>query len=198
MVFTKISKEEILQLPLIQYQGEIIVVNSPKDLEQCIDELEKFTLIGFDTEKKPAFNKGEYYPPAWMQLGTENKVYLIRIREKLDPKLVSFLENPLIQKVGVAIRDDIKDLQKLTPFNAEGFIDLGDIARKLGIENYGLRNLAGRILNRRLSKKEQRSNWGKDHLTPEQKMYAAVDAWAGLKIYEQLQVAGYLNTQGTL
>jgi ribonuclease D len=167
-------------------------------LLRCVEELMQFSLLGFDTEKKPSFSKGEYYPPAWMQLATDNKVFLIRIKEKLDPELVVLLENPTVQKVGVAIRDDIKELQKLTPFNAGGFIDLGDLAKKLGIENFGLRNLAGRILDVRISKKEQRSNWGRDHLTPEQKMYAAIDAWVGLKIYEKLQVAGYLNTQGTL
>ena len=194
MVFTKITKEEIIQLPLCKYEGEIIVVNSESKIERCFEELSSYNTVGFDTEKKPAFNKGEYYPPAWMQLGTESKVFLVRIGKTLERPLIDFLANDAIKKVGVAIRDDIKELQKLTSFEAQGFIDLGDIARSLGIENYGLRNLAGRILNIRISKREQRSNWGRDHLTPEQKMYAAIDAWASLKIYEKLHTAGYLNS----
>jgi ribonuclease D len=198
MVFSKITKEEIIQLPLCEYKGEILIVNSKEKVIQAVEELMTFSMLGFDTEKKPAFSKGEYYPPAWLQLATDQKVFLFRIKGQLDKELIDLLESPKTQKVGVAIRDDIKDLQKLTPFNPDGFVDLGDIARKLGIENFGLRNLAGRILNIRISKKEQRSNWGKDNLTPEQKMYAAIDAWVGLKIYEKLQIAGYLNTLGTL
>lgn len=197
MLFNKISKEEIIQLPLCQYKGEIIVVNDLKQLESCVEEIHNFKRVGFDTEKKPAFVKGEYYPPSWVQLALEEKVFLVRLKNKLEEGLISILSNSDIEKVGVAIRDDIKELQRLTYFREAAFIDLGDIARKLGIQNYGLRNLAGCILNVRISKKEQRSNWGRDHLTPEQKMYAAIDAWASLKIYEKLENDGYLNIPST-
>ena len=60
-----ITKEEIAQLPLIKFEGPIQVINDHKAMFQAIKKLSSQDIIGFDTEKKPTFKKGQgrtFYP----------------------------------------------------------------------------------------------------------------------------------------
>ena len=97
------------------------------------------------------------------------------------------------QKVGVAIRDDIKGLQQLGSFIPQGFVELSQLARQLGIVTCGLRNLAGIFLNVRISKKAQLGNWEQEELTESQQNYAATDAWISREIYGFLDQGGWLQ-----
>jgi len=187
-----ISKDDINLLPLCKFDGKIIVAISPDSIKEVSEKLAKAKVIGFDTEKKPAFKKGEYYPASWVQLAVENEAYLIRLKGPLDKGLISVFENPDILKIGVAVGDDIKELQKFSHFTPNSFIDLGNVARAIGVKNFGLRSLGALILNLRISKREQKSDWGKEQLTDSQKMYAAIDAWACLRIYNRLKEWEYI------
>ena len=89
--------------------------------------------------------------------------------------------------VGADIRDDIKLLQKIRPFKPGGFLELQDFVKKFGIENSGLSSLAGIVMNCRISKSQQLSNWEAETLTEAQLLYAATDAWACLEIFMKLQ-----------
>ena len=134
------------------------------------------------------------FPIALLQLATQETVYLIRLNQLGFPEeLRDLLASPESQKVGVAIRDDIKGLQQLGSFIPQGFVELSQLARQLGIVTCGLRNLAGIFLNVRISKKAQLSNWEQEELTESQQNYAATDAWISREIYGFLDQGGWLQ-----
>ena len=129
-------------------------------------------------------------------MATRETVYLIRLNHLGFPEeLRDLLASPESQKVGVAIRDDIKGLQQLGSFIPQGFVELSQLARQLGIVTCGLRNLAGIFLNVRISKKAQLSNWEQEELTESQQNYAATDAWISREIYGFLDQVGYRISQ---
>ena len=182
----KISKAEINDLPLIAWEGEIQILESVEDMEAAAATLANESHLGFDTETRPSFKKGDYYPPALIQLATEHCVYLFRISETetFDP-LLPILESPDILKTGVAIKDDVKELRAMEDFTPNGFVEIADITVKLGYENRGLRALAGLLLQGRISKAAQVTNWARPKLDNKQVRYAATDAWISREIYRQ-------------
>ena len=182
----KISKAEINDLPLIAWEGEIQIVESIEKMEAVAATLANESHLGFDTETRPSFKKGDYYPPALIQLATKHCVYLFRISETetFDP-LLPILESPHILKTGVAIKDDVKELRAMEDFTPNGFIEIADITVRLGYENRGLRALAGLLLQGRISKAAQVTNWARPKLDNKQVRYAATDAWISREIYRQ-------------
>jgi len=182
-----ITKEELTELPLKSFDGEIIVVDTIYKIDDAIKSLSKAKVIGFDTETKPSFKKGVINEVALLQLSVKDKAFLFRINRIGLPKAVcEILANPEIVKPGVAINDDIKSLKKVQPFNAKGFVELQDNAKSLGINNFSLKKLAAITCGFRISKGQQLSNWEADVLTEAQKRYAATDAWAALEIYNNI------------
>ena len=182
----KISKAQINELPLIAWEGEIKILESTEEMQAAAAVLANESHLGFDTETRPSFEKGDHYPPALIQLATEQCVYLFRISktETFDP-LVPILESPDILKTGVAIENDVKELRAMEDFTPSGFVEIADITVKLGYENRGLRALAGLLLKGRISKSAQVSNWARPELDNKQVRYAATDAWISREIYRQ-------------
>lgn len=182
-----ISKEDINKLPRYTFKGKIELIDKQEDVKRAIAELREHKALGFDTETRAAFKKGERYDVSLLQLASESDAYLFRLNKlrKLE-ELFSLLGDPNIVKAGVAIDDDIKGLQKLSPFEAQGFVELADMARERKIEKFGLRALVAILLEKRLSKKAKISNWEKDPLSDAQIIYAACDATSGLEIYHKL------------
>lgn len=196
MIPLKISKEEINGLNLGQFEGEIFLVEDLDDVEEVADFLSQHRIIGFDTETKPAFKKGVTNQVSLLQLSTSAQAFLFRTHKIGFPDLIrNVLEKDHIIKVGAAVHDDIKGLAKLTDtFYPKSFFDLNDELKKVGFENVGVRNLCGMVLNMRISKSEQVSNWEAETLTQKQQRYAATDAWACLEIYKKLKSEGYLDS----
>lgn len=182
-----IDKLELEELPLIQFEGHITLVESKEDYLSSIDYLSKQKILGFDTETKPAFKKGVYNEVALLQLSTEDRAFLFRLNKIGFPNgLKSILENPEIQKIGVAIRDDIKALQKLNAFNPGGFIELQEHVKDFGIQDFSLKKLSAIVLGYRISKSQRITNWEAPDLTEAQQIYAATDAWISHRIFESL------------
>ena len=179
-----ISKAEINALPLSRYHGKIHVITTSDAEQLAIEELSNHEVLGFDTESRPSFKKGQSYPPSLVQLASEDAVYLFQLNKtgSIDA-LLGILSNPKIKKVGIALHDDIKKLGELAPFNPAGVIDISDITKRIGITNTGLRSLAGMFLKVRISKGAQVSNWARKHLNSNQLIYAATDAWASRELY---------------
>jgi ribonuclease D len=183
-----ISKEEIALLELGKYSGEIILVESSSHLDRVCMELSKCSLIGIDTETKPTFKKGQLNPVALLQMATDKKVYVIRLlKTSLTDQLASIFSNTKIIKVGIAVRDDLKDLKKMYPFEEKNIVDLNILAPELGFESIGAKKLSALVLGIRISKKQQVSNWEAKELTTAQIDYAATDAWICREIYLRLQ-----------
>lgn len=182
-----ISKDEINLLPRYQFTGVIHLVETQEDALVAANKLKNEVILGFDTETRAAFKKGESYNISLLQLATGADAYLFRLNKfKMIQELIDILENPNIVKTGVAIRDDIKGLNKRFSFSANNFIDLAEVAKEKKIENFGLRALTAIFLDKRLSKNSKVSNWDKSILTPEQITYAACDAVVGHEIYLKL------------
>lgn len=197
MIPLSISKDEINQLPLGQFEGDMFLIDNFEDVEEAAEFLAKQRIIGFDTETKPAFRRGVINPVALLQLSTSTQAFLFRLNNigSFPESLRNVLEKENIVKVGAAVHDDIKGLAKLTDsFYPQSFFDLNDELKKVGFQNVGVRNLCGMVLNIRISKAEQVSNWEAEQLSEKQKRYAATDAWACLKIYEKLKSEGYLDS----
>lgn len=195
MIPYSISKEEINELPLGQFEGEIFLIDHPDDVGEVVDFLEDQDIIGFDTETKPSFRKGQFNHVSLLQLSTATQAFLFRLNSVGFPdELRSLLEKDNLIKVGAAVHDDIKALRKLTnSFHPASFFDLNDELKKVGFHNVGVRNLSGMVLKIRISKSEQVSNWEAERLTEKQLRYAATDAWACLEIYKVLRDEGFLD-----
>jgi ribonuclease D len=145
-------------------------------------------MVGFDTETKPVFVRGHQNKVALMQIALQEKVFLIRINHTgLQDPIIEFLENEHIVKAGVALRDDIKALQRLKRFQPQGVVELADLAKKAGLEIEGVKKLTGLLLGFRISKSVQTSNWEAPTLNEKQISYAATDAWVCLEIFKKLR-----------
>jgi ribonuclease D len=195
MILKKINKEEINNLPLGQFEGEIILVDSKDQIKEAANVLGSNHLLGFDTETRPSFRKGTQYYVSLLQLATEEVAYLFRLNEVGMPGIIQeILESQEIIKIGAAVLDDLRALRKVSVgFQPQSFFDLNDELKKVGFQNIGVRNLAAMVLHMRISKSEQISNWEAEELTERQKLYAATDAWVCLEIFKKLQYQGYLD-----
>ncbi len=188
------AREEIRAFPQFHYSGPVYVINTLGGLRDAVARLKHEALLGFDVETRPAFQKGESYPPALLQLAAADAVYIFQLRHvPLAQGLRHLLAQPNIIKAGVALDRDISDLQGLAPFLPAGFVDLGATARRAGIKNHGLRGLAAVLLRVSISKGAQRTNWARHELTPGQVTYAATDAWIGRELYKFMAAQSYLG-----
>lgn len=186
-----LEKKEINNLELVQFDGPVHMITDPNEASDVVHSLHQHDIIGFDTESKPVFKKGNYNHVSLMQLATVHEVYLLRINEiGITREIRHLLENQHINKVGLALQNDLHDLKKLEPFEPSGFIDIQHIMRREGIKTMGLRKLCAQLLDFRISKGAQVSNWEAETLTEKQIRYAATDAWACLKIYDKLKEMG--------
>lgn len=188
-----ISKEELAALPAEKFTGEIVVVDDLETADRIVKELEGASLVGFDTETKPAFQKGQYNRVALLQLATEGKSYLIRLNKIGMPQgIKNFLEDEGKLKIGLSIKDDFHNLAKWCALKPKGFIDLQEYVRKFKISDSALTKIHAIIFGKRISKSQQLSNWESVALTQKQKEYAALDALACINIYKALKSGNFV------
>ncbi len=184
-----ISNDELAELPLSSFEGVIHVIEQPDELDKALKYLNNQSIIGFDTETRPAFKKGQVFPVSLLQLATSEQAFLFRINKiGLPLGLVKILASNKIVKVGVAIRDDIKILQRIVHFKPGGFIELQELVKDYGIENFSLKKLSAIVLGFKISKSQRLTNWDAEELTEQQLIYGATDAWVSCDIYKQLLI----------
>jgi ribonuclease D len=186
-----ISREDLANLPIRRYDGEVRLVATAQDLDDARADLAQETVVGLDTETRPAFRKGESYLPCLVQAATARAVYIFQLRRtEVVPALAEFLAAPGIVKAGISLADDLRRLKLVFPFEEENVLDVGVAARRAGLKQTGVRNLAGIVLGFRIPKGASTSNWAAPRLTPQQITYAATDAWACRELYLRFEALG--------
>jgi ribonuclease D len=189
-----ISREAMASLPIRRYEGRVCVVTTRTELNEALADIQQEQVVGFDTETRPAFKKGERYLPALMQVATAHAVYLFQLRRvDVIPGLADMLSEPRITKAGVAVAHDLKTLKEVFSFVEKSVVDVGVVARRYGLEQTGVRNLAGIFLGCRVTKGARTSNWAATMLTPTQITYAATDAWIGRELYLRFKSLGLVR-----
>lgn len=164
-----------------------MIVDSLEGVDSAVAELTAAALIGFDTETKPAFKKGQTHSVALLQLSTPSRSFLFRLcRIGLPPQVKALLENPAVTKVGLSIKDDFHSLNKIGPLSPAGFIDLQDYVRRFGIADSSLTKIHAIVFGKRISKSQQLTNWEAPSLNRRQQEYASLDALACLRLYTTL------------
>jgi len=188
-----ITREAVNELPIRRYEGDVCVVSGPEELARALDDLRGESVAGFDTETRPAFRKGESYPPSLAQLATARTVYLFPLRtQDYSGALAEVLASRAIVKAGVSVADDLKQLKKVFPFDEQAVVDVGLVARKRGLQQSGVRNLAALFLGFRIPKGAKTTNWASPRLSPQQIQYAATDAWACRELYLKFRELGFV------
>lgn len=174
-------------MPPLTFAGKVTLIEDMASQKEAAKILRSYSAIGFDTESRACFKKGQKNQIALLQLSTPDQAFLIRLnRTHLSKEIVKILQSSRIKKIGAAVKDDISELQSVTPFFSNGFVDLQKEMRYYGISDIGLKKMAAIILKGRLSKAQRLSNWAAQNLTDQQIAYAATDAWVCLMIYERL------------
>ena len=183
----KIEKSYLADKPRVVFDGIIEEIDTEEKAQKAIETLSKESVVGFDTETRPSFTKGVAHKIALLQLSTDNIGYLFRLNKIGIPDCVAeFLSNPDITKVGISIKDDFHSLSSRRKFKPAGFVELQDLCGEMGIEEKGLQKLYCLLFQERISKNQQLSNWEIDSLTESQRQYAAIDAWACLRIFRYI------------
>jgi ribonuclease D len=188
MFHNEISKEEVAELELIQYEGPIHLIDSIEAFEQEIEHLGRQPILGFDTETRPSFKKGKTYPTSLIQLSSLGTAWILRVNRIGYPeRLLKLLTDEIPLKIGLGLQDDLRKIRADFQFEPQGFLDLQHYVQAFRIDEKGLKKISGIVLHRRISKSQQVSNWDADVLTEAQLRYAATDAWVCLKIYNKLR-----------
>lgn len=187
LIYNKLDKALIPAMERVQFPGKIIVVVSPYEADRSVDYLLSQPVLGFDTETRPAFKKGARFKCSLLQVATNDCCFLFRLNHiGLCPAIVRLLTDKTVVKVGLAWNNDVLSLHELGDFPVGDFIDLQDMCHEVGIEDQSLMKLYANLFHQRISKKERLSNWERDILTDSQKQYAAIDAWACVRMYQEL------------
>lgn len=188
----KISKEQLAQLPVEHYRGEIHIINTEQEVGEAIRILRENDVLGFDTETKPSFKKGQINLVSLLQLSTRTTCFLFRLNKVGMPdELRELLEDENIKKIGLSVHDDFHHLQKLKYLEPRGFIDLQTYVKDYGIADNSLTKIYAIMYGKRISKGQRLSNWEAADLSAGQQAYAALDALACIRIFDTLNSVGF-------
>jgi len=182
-----ITKENIAACPAETFCGRIVEINTAGKCVEAVNYLSGFEMLGFDTETRPTFKRGEINGVSLIQLATNDICFLFRTNIiGFPPALIQLLSNPNILKIGLSLLDDFHSMRRRKVFTPRGFIDLQNIVNDYGIDDLSLQKIYALLFHKKISKRQRLTNWDASVLTEPQKQYAALDAWACLKIYNEL------------
>ena len=185
-----ITREVLNELPVRRYEGPVHFIDTPALLHAARSDILDEPVLGFDTETRPAFRKGESYLPSLVQVATARAVHIFPLRYPDTHGLLAEMLAAGTAKAGVSLAYDLRTLKQVFPFEDKQVIDLGLIAKRHGYGQTGLRNLAGLLLGYRVPKGAKTTNWAAPQLTPAQITYAATDAWVCRELYLKFRAEG--------
>lgn len=184
-----ITPNDLEKLEYVSFPGKIHIIDSVgAEFNRAIAYLRSQKIIGFDTETRPTFTPSQpRYGVSLLQLSGPDKAFLFRIKSVgMHRRLCNLMASPKVIKVGAAIHDDIRGLQKYRDFTPAAFVDLQKIVWEWGIRDKSVKKMAAIILGIRISKTQQLSNWEAESLNEAQCKYAATDAWVCREMYIRL------------
>jgi len=188
IIYNRFLKEWLAELPKVTYDKPIFVIVSPNDTEKAVNYLLSMPILGVDTETRPAFNRNQQFKCCLLQVATQHNCFLFRLNfTGMTPAIIRLLEDTNVPKIGLSWHDDIRALRQLHDFKPGWFIDLQEHMREIGVEDLSLQKMYANLFAERISKTERLSNWERDVLTSKQKSYAAIDAWACIRLFEELR-----------
>lgn len=186
-IYNKIDKKLIADLPLAQFEGRIVVILTAGETERAVNYLLSKPILGFDTETRPSFQRGRQHQVSLLQVAAEDICFLFRLNHTgMTPAIIRLLEDNSVTKVGLSWHDDLNSLRKIGSFKTGHFIDIQNLINDLGIEDMSLQKIYANLFGQKISKRQQLSNWEADILNDKQKIYASTDAWACIRIYEEI------------
>ncbi len=189
---TSITKTELAELPAETFDRHITVVDTQEAIDAAADVLARARVIGFDTETKPSFKRGEHHRVALLQLSTPDECFLFRLNIiGMPARVAAILEDENLVKIGLSIHDDFINLRKICRLEPKGFVELQDYVKTFNISDNSLSRIYGILFDKRISKGQRLSNWEAPVLTSHQQEYAALDALACITIYDYLQTVGF-------
>ena len=187
-LYNKFDKKLIPALPRALFGGRVFVIQTEQEASKAVDYLSSYSLLGVDTETRPSFRKGTVNKVALLQVSTDDTCFLFRLnRIGLPQRVKDLLQDDAILKVGLSLRDDFASLHKREQFEPHSFLELQDYVKGFGIQDMSLQKLYANIFGQKISKGQRLTNWEADVLTEGQKLYAATDAWACVRIYRELE-----------
>lgn len=175
-------------MPSVSFEGEIIEVLTSEESSSAITDLLSHSIVGIDTETRPAFKKGLSYPVSLLQVSTLSRCYLFRLNLLDDfSEIKRLFESSSTMKIGLSIHDDLRALcGRIKDFNPKSCIDIQDIVKDYGIFELSLQKIFAILFHHKISKAQRLTNWDAEQLSKAQQQYAATDAWATLLLYQQL------------
>ena len=183
-----IGKDILAYMPAEEFSGKICVIDTLDKVESAVQDLRTADIIGFDTETRPSFHKGQNYNVSLVQLSTPDCCYLFRTNIIGWPEeLIKIFEDPNLKKVGLSLHDDFHNIRKQLEFEPKSFIDLQSYVKQFKIADISLSRIYGILFGKRISKGQRLTNWETNNLSVAQLNYAALDAWACIKIYQFLE-----------
>lgn len=184
----KIDKNEVAEMEVVTFDGRIIVIQTELEAEKAVNYLLTQSMVGIDTETRPSFKRGVVNKVALLQVSTHDTCFLFRLNMTgMCPPIVRLLSHPTLVKVGLSLKDDIRMLHFVGEFASNNFIDLQNIVGQVGIRDMSLQKIYANLFGQKISKRQRLTNWEADVLNDAQKAYAAIDAWACLKIYDRIE-----------
>ncbi len=186
-IYDKFDKKTVATLPKDEFGGRVIVIQSVGEARRAVDYLLRFPRLGIDTETRPNFKPGAMNPVALLQVATPDTCFLFRLNFiGLPSCLVRLLTDSSSQRIGLSLHDDWSQLRRRADFEPVNYVEMQDYVKQLGIEDMSLQKLYANLFRRKISKTQRLTNWEADVLTEPQKRYAATDAWACLKMYDEI------------
>jgi len=186
-----ISRDDVNALPIRRWDGAVQVVSGAHDAAAALARIREETVVGFDTETRPAFRAGESYLPSLAQVATAHAVYLFQVgHREVAAAVAEVVASERIVKAGVGVADDLKSLRKVIEFTEKSIVDLGSAAKRSGHKQSGVRNLVALFLGYRIPKGAKTTNWARSRLSEQQITYAATDAWACRELYLEFRSRG--------
>ncbi len=183
-----IAKQEVSTLPVAAFGGRIVTIQTEADTDKAVAYLMNYSMVGVDTETRPSFVSGRNHKVALLQVSTDDVCFLFRLNYiGLPASLQRFLEDKRVMKIGLSLKDDFGALHKRSDFEPGAFLELQQYVGEFGIDDKSLQRVYAILFGQRISKAQRLSNWEADVLNDKQKLYAATDAWACLKIYEYVE-----------